>query len=408
MCWWPCSTPRLRWIHPTLIAERHCISPRRSPSTEATKLLVERGADWSARDEKGWTPLWFAVERGRIETLQLLLSTQVSMDAPDRDGKTLLRIAVQSGEVAKAQLMLEAKAGVNVGYGSPLHYAVCSGGKMVSLLLQHRANIEGVASEGSTALHHAASSGFLDAVVSLVSARANVNAVQRDGHTPLHCAVRSGRFGGDNAALIMRVLLDAGADVDAAPAGKRTPLVDAVMAGLPAETEVLLSNGAAVDQGDERDQVPLHWAAFYGRGEVVRILLRAGASLESMGGYSSSGGQLVYGTPLEQALFYGSLMGDYGAAITLLECGASLDLVTRLSENARHFVHHTLAERRKRCWDVIIVLIGLKRFRRTVMQSNHLDVVMLIARRLIWPTRRHGIWDEQGVHCPTLLRPTSC
>ena len=71
---------------------------------------------------------------------------------------------------------------------------------------------------GSTPLHLAATNPDVTAVKVLLAAGADVNAKDMDGHTPLHMAAYTNRI---EAA---KVLLEAGADVNAESSGGRTPL----------------------------------------------------------------------------------------------------------------------------------------------------------------------------------------
>jgi len=80
----------------------------------------------------------------------------------------------------------------------------------VNALLQFKANIDILDTEGNTALAHAAARGHLDIVRVLLAAKAQVNRENRQGETPLMLAARSGRVD------VVAELLKAGAAVDAA------------------------------------------------------------------------------------------------------------------------------------------------------------------------------------------------
>ena len=95
--------------------------------------------------------------------------------------------------------------------------------------------------------------------------------VIRNGFTPLHVAA----YG--NNLVAAGVLLEAGADLHAtdSPANGRTPLHEVARdgGGSPKVAELLLRKGADPNATDADGLTPLHFAAQYGSGELVRVLL---------------------------------------------------------------------------------------------------------------------------------------
>jgi ankyrin repeat protein len=80
-----------------------------------------------------------------------------------------------------------------------------------------------------------------------------------------------------NDAAITKVLLAAGAQVNASDAARETPLHTAAVRGRKTVAQVLLQAGADVNARDEYGLTPLHSAAAWGHVELTRILLGAGA-----------------------------------------------------------------------------------------------------------------------------------
>ena len=162
--------------------------------------------------------------------------------------------------------------------------------------------------------------GDAEAVRTLIADGADVNAPQGDGMTALHWAARNG-----DAALV-RDLLEAGAAVDAGTRiGRYAPLHLASEAGAGEVVEILLGAGADAERailvgGGAR---PLHFAARSGSERAVAALLRAGAEVDAT---EESWGQ----TPL----IFAASSGRTGAVRALLEAGADPALHTRVIDVA--------------------------------------------------------------------------
>ena len=166
----------------------------------------------------------------------------------------------------------------------------------------------------------AAMRGDAEAVRTLIADGADVNAAQGDGMTALHWAARNGD------ATLVRDLLEAGAAVDAGTRiGRYAPLHLASEAGAGEVVEVLLGAGADAERailvgGGAR---PLHFAARSGSERAVAALLRAGAEVDAT---EESWGQ----TPL----IFAASSGRTGAVRALLEAGADPALHTRVIDVA--------------------------------------------------------------------------
>jgi ankyrin repeat protein len=127
-------------------------------------------------------------------------------------------------------------------------------------------------------LHEAAEEGDLTTLRALLQAHPErVNDRSELGDTPLHCAAYQKQ---DKA---VKLLLDAGADLDARGDHGRTPLHCAAVAGAVETARLLIQRGADLEAVDERDQTPLLAAVNHvevGRPEtqkLVKLLLKSGA-----------------------------------------------------------------------------------------------------------------------------------
>ena len=93
------------------------------------------------------------------------------------------------------------------------------------------------------------------------------------GFTALHIAVVEGEL--NNA----RILLEAGADINAKNSFGETPLHRAVITENIKVLEFLISNGADINALKNRGFTPLHKAVYYHKNESVKFLLKNGADI---------------------------------------------------------------------------------------------------------------------------------
>ena len=127
--------------------------------------------------------------------------------------------------------------------------------------------------------------GHIECVELLLGAGASPHVTTTMDLTPLHLAC----IGSSRAVEMVRLLLDAGADVNALGlgwAGNSTPLGFACFlnGAHPDTIEELLAAGAAVDAGGIGNRSPLQVLMYFGamdrqRQRIVPLLLRAGASI---------------------------------------------------------------------------------------------------------------------------------
>jgi ankyrin repeat protein len=127
---------------------------------------------------------------------------------------------------------------------------------------------------GQTPLMLASAFGSVDAVRLLLAAEGDARAASNSGVTALHWAATQP----DKA----RLLVDAGADVDAISQLGRTPLIVASSAhGTASVVELLLAKGAAVNVADAVGVTPLIAAAAVDNGDAARLLMAKGADVNA-------------------------------------------------------------------------------------------------------------------------------
>jgi ankyrin repeat protein/Cdc6-like AAA superfamily ATPase len=150
------------------------------------------------------------------------------------------------------------------------------------------------------------------------------------------------RAAAEGQEVVVRLLLENGADVESKDGSGRTPLSWAAENGHEAVVKLLLEKGAELEFKDHwYGRTPLSWAAENGHEAVVKLLLEKGAELES----KDRGGR----TPLSWA----AENGHEAVVKLLLEKGAELESkdddgrtpLSRAAENGREAVVKLLLEK---------------------------------------------------------------
>lgn len=258
----------------------------------------------------GFTPLLYAAREGCIPCARELLAAGADIDLPDPDQSTPLLVALMNLHFDFATFLIEKGADVDRWdlYGqTPLYVAVdmntlpkggrpdlpsedfTTGVQVAEKLLAAGANPDiplklrppyrnyifdrggdGVLGTGATPLLRAAKGGDVDAVKLLLKYKADFRFANEQGATPLAVAAGSGhganptrgRFKTDaQAAECVRLLLDAGADVNEMSRTRQTALHAAAAQGWIETVKVLAAHGADLEVADSSGLRPIDHAA---------------------------------------------------------------------------------------------------------------------------------------------------
>jgi ankyrin repeat protein len=147
-------------------------------------------------------------------------------------------------------------------------------GRIKELLAKDPKLVRLAGKDDLTPLHSAARQGKLKAVAVLLEHGADVNAADKHGCTPLHSAV----YG--KHTRVAEFLLDHGANVNAARTDGTTPLYYAAAEAMTNLVSLLLKQGAQPDIASQAGFTPLHAATQAGHLAVAELLVAAGASVE--------------------------------------------------------------------------------------------------------------------------------
>jgi len=229
--------------------------------TNAVAFLLDEGqAQINAQSPTGLTPLHRAVMGNQPKTLEFLLILEADATIPDREGKLPITYATQLQNDEAIRLLIPALA---KNLDSGLHNEIllsfiqtnAESQRVQELLSLKAANVDSKAEAGMTSLHFASWQGNLSTVKILLKAGAKVNASNVDENTPLILAAHR------NQNEVAIVLLNAGAEVNAKNSFGATALhIAAANCNLPL-IEILISNGAQPQNVDNNGLNALHHAA---------------------------------------------------------------------------------------------------------------------------------------------------
>lgn len=200
------------------------------------------------------------------------------------DGFAILRAASAADPDSFARLIRAASPVARLGGTTPLLLAASLGNvPLIRLLLQRRADIELAEAcvdsaysvkKGQRPLMAAAKHGHAAAVAFLADARADLSAGDFYGHNALSYAASVG------TAETVRVLLQLRADVNARTRDGLRALDGAVSLCRPDIAALLLAQRASAESSDS-DLTPVYHCAFMGGGgEMMQLLLDAGAPMD--------------------------------------------------------------------------------------------------------------------------------
>ncbi|CAH8447699.1 unnamed protein product [Schistosoma turkestanicum] len=333
--------------------------------TDVLEVLLKAGADVNHSDSDGRTALHvaaFCVQKstGHTDIVACLLNHGANPNLSDNEGITPLLGASSSGNYLVCELCLESDADVNMADKSgrtPVMLAVIGGHTdVVRLLLFWGAAVDIMDHAGRSLLSIAAQIRNAQIVQELLARGLDEAHKDHSGCTPLHLAVENLidnelcrenlNNQNDFCEDVIRLLLDAGANLEETDNAGRTPLLMACQANNMKAVQVLLnyptndpstcrspthsgSSGSrqqlnltpshghlshsvnpCINIASYDGQTPLRSAAFHNNHEMVKLLLAYGADPDHQDAYGRT------------TLYMLALEGQLDMADLLLHCPA--------------------------------------------------------------------------------------
>jgi ankyrin repeat protein len=243
----------------------------RAEDPDTVNALLRAGAHVSVANALGVTPAYVAAELGNATILRRLLDAGADARAADASGDTLLMAAVRSGSVDAVDLRLDRGAAVNAGDPQLGHTALMGAARrndtaIMKRLLGKGADADARTRAGEKPATRPPGAGGGSHGVGIVRSGVPPQGEQQPtpgGLTPLLFAARDGQV---DAA---RLLLEAGADVNAADPNGITPLLMALTNAQFSVARLLLDRHADMQRADWWGRTPL-WAAVDARNLAVR------------------------------------------------------------------------------------------------------------------------------------------
>lgn len=302
----------------------------------ATALdLIEDGADVNIAESNGTTPLLWAVHHGDAELVRKLLKAGADVNAVNHYGASAIAEAAILGDT-----------------------------EVLELLLKAGANPEQTNADGQTPLMIVARSSNLEAAQLLLKHGADVNAQEQwKGQNAVIWAAAQSQ------PAMLKLLLEAGGDPDSRsminprtrqisqerrfqwrPAGGMTALMYAAREGCLECARLLVEAGADIDAGDAENVTPLLAAVINMRFDTASYLVAAGANVNK---WSLRGENPIYSAVDVNTLPHGGYPDRPSTDATssldmiriLLEAGANPNLQLKLQPMYRHIKDDRGADR---------------------------------------------------------------
>jgi ankyrin repeat protein len=264
-------------------------------SADVSKVLIQAGASLNEKDAKGWTALMYASPRyyndSASEVVKVLIAAGADVNTLNEDGQSALMLAARWYDEETVIMLIAAGASINIKDKkgqTPLMQA-CQTTSPINVELFIKAgadaSVNAKDARGWTALMYAVPRAYASTdAKALIAAGANVNDANEDGQTALMLAAQTGSIE------IIKTLLDAGAVASINTKDKQGRIALTYVKpkythdSVSEVVKALIAAGANINAADEGGQTPLMLTALdmaWHSEELIKLLLEAGASINA-------------------------------------------------------------------------------------------------------------------------------
>ena len=252
--------------------------------------LLDAGFDKEQRDEAGLTPVEISVRAARASSpavaRRLLPSDMGARMVYDYVNMMMEDIETVAG-LAKCGAFLDWQ---DVIGNSPLHRTAHFQHVNISkILLQYGAETDLRDHRGGSPLHIAACQGSVAIATALLEAGADKEARMVNGRSPLHLAVIN-----DNIDVVTLLVRNEAFTEHCDRSRDQTPLSEAAEYGLAPIIRILLEAGADVESTSLEGLTPLHWACRFNHSTSVEVLLASGANPDVVDGAAAKAAKFMW------------------------------------------------------------------------------------------------------------------
>ena len=268
---------------------------------EGVLVLLRNGVDVNYYTDDGMTALAIACSMGEMEIIKLFVlgNKWFVVDEVDADNRTLLAMACEHGHLHVVKALLDLHANTSI----------------YNLTTRYRP------------VHVACRHGHIDILKTLMVHGANVHYVEGEPN-PLQVACEYDRLE------IIHLLLDVGVEnIDSLGPDGRTPLHTSIVMGNIVIVNELIRHGSDIHKRSLSQRTGLHFAAEYGRTEIVKMFLQHGAYIDVEVPKSD-----ISVRDMETPLFMAMNNDHFDVIETLLVHGATLPSLTDRNKTMRAFV----------------------------------------------------------------------
>jgi ankyrin len=288
---------------------------------DAIKKHLDAGVDVNSLNKHKQTALHFAASAGQLDAAAVLLEAKADVAVADKYQKTALHYSARNGHKATTALLLEKGSAVNAKDGknkTPLDYAIAKKRTEVIELLRAKSGKTTKELLAADDIFAAAEVSDVESIKKLLAGGADVNAKNKGGYTALHLAAKRGQ------AAAAAALLEAKADIGLASKSGKTALhYVAYYNGNLDLAKVLLDAGAAVNAKDGKNKTPLDYALSKKRTELAELL-------------RAKSGKTTKELLAADDIFAAAEVGDVESIKKLLAGGADVNAANKQDYTALH------------------------------------------------------------------------